>query len=217
VVTGRFAHSSADVIDLAVDGLAAPIGTTSNHRFWSEDRQAFVEAGSLAVGERLRTADGRFVPILGAVARSQSARVFNLEVDGEHVYHVSEAGVLVHNKYARFRRWRLGEPIDKPMSNGSRPSWKTVQSRYWKNRAAASRQSNEFSRSNLRRMRRGSAPQDYNPRTGRWESRELHHVNPQRYAGEHSPLNLRELTPDWHAEVDPFRYIPGIHPIRGTQ
>ena len=32
-----------------------PIGTTSNHPFWSADRQEFVQAGSLEIGERLQT------------------------------------------------------------------------------------------------------------------------------------------------------------------
>jgi hypothetical protein len=66
------------------------------------------------------------------------------------------------------------------MPDGSSPSWGTVQSRYWKNRYEASRNSGEFTQANLDRMRRGTAPQDYNPRTGNWESRELHHVDPQR-------------------------------------
>ena len=58
---------------------------------------------------------------------------------------------------------------------------------------------------------------DYNPRTGQWERRELHHVDPQRHTVDNSPLNLRELTPDWHGEVDPFRRIPGITPNRGIR
>ena len=45
LVTGKFEHSSADVIDLFVDGVSEPIGTTSNHPFWSEDRRDFVQAG----------------------------------------------------------------------------------------------------------------------------------------------------------------------------
>jgi hypothetical protein len=35
-----------------------PIGTTSNHPFWSVDRQEFVHAGSLEIGERLQTLSG---------------------------------------------------------------------------------------------------------------------------------------------------------------
>jgi len=39
----------------------------------------------------------------------------------------------------------------------------------------------------------------------------------QRATVDNSPLNLRELTPDWHAEVDPFRRVPGITPNRGIR
>ena len=58
VVTGTFRHQSAAVVDVHVSGLAAPIGTTANHPFWSEDRQTFVRADALLPGERLRTLTG---------------------------------------------------------------------------------------------------------------------------------------------------------------
>ncbi len=116
-----------------------------------------------------------------------------------------------------FKRWQRGEAIDKPLPDGTAPSWETVQSRYWKNRYQAAKNSGEFSPSQLAEMRRGNAPMDYNPRTGNWESRELHHVDPQRHTTDNSPLNLRELTPDWHGEVDPFRRVPGITVKRGIR
>lgn len=98
------------------------------------------------------------------------------------------------------------------MPDGSTPSWDTVRSRYWKNR---SKSTGEFDADNLDLMRGGNAPLDYNPRTGNFESRELHHVIPQRAGGPSDPLNLRELTPDWHGEVDPYRHtVPTIRGIR---
>lgn len=56
------------------------------------------------------------------------------------------------------------------------------------------------------RMQKGNAPKDYNPRTKKMESRELHHVVAQQHGGGHTPLNLREMTPDQHGAVDPFRH-----------
>ncbi|MEJ7593128.1 MAG: polymorphic toxin-type HINT domain-containing protein [Planctomycetaceae bacterium] len=97
LVTGKFEHSSADVIDLHIAGLNEPIGTTSNHPFWSEDRQEFVQAGTLTVGEHLRLENGDTTTVFAMQRRAGSVPVFNLEVDGEHVYYVSDAGVLVHN------------------------------------------------------------------------------------------------------------------------
>ncbi|MBL8814374.1 MAG: glycohydrolase toxin TNT-related protein [Planctomycetaceae bacterium] len=97
LVTGKFEHSSAEVIDLHVAGVSEPIGTTSNHPFWSEDRSDFVQAGRLRLGERLRLRDNSTPAVTASVPRSQSVPVFNLEVDGEHVYYVAASGVLVHN------------------------------------------------------------------------------------------------------------------------
>lgn len=64
-ITGRFIHqSSSTLLNLQVDGApedapeAAPIGVTANHPFWSVDREAFVPAGELHVGEHLQTLHG---------------------------------------------------------------------------------------------------------------------------------------------------------------
>lgn len=116
----------------------------------------------------------------------------------------SKAAENVANGSVRFRRWARGDAIDKPMPDGTPPSWDVVRSRYWKNRSEAAAPG-EFSQANLERMRRGSAPQDYNPKTRQWESRELHHVDPQRNGGSNGPFNLRELTPNQHRVLDPYR------------
>ncbi len=109
----------------------------------------------------------------------------------------------------KFKRWKIGDAIDKPMSNGANPSWNTVRSRYWKSRAHGSQGTGEFSASNLARMEKGKAPLDYNPRKGTYEPRELHHHNPQRNGGPgvNNPVNLREVTPDQHVALDPYRYV----------
>jgi hypothetical protein len=99
-VTGTFAHSAADVLDLEIEGLDTPLGCTANHPFWSEDRQDFVAAGSLTIGEHLRTESGTLRQVTRITPRrGPPVAVFNLEVDAEHVYYVSTAGVLVHNTY----------------------------------------------------------------------------------------------------------------------
>jgi hypothetical protein len=98
VVTGRFLHHSAsNMLDLRVEGEREPIGVTANHPFWSEDRQAFVPAGELQPGERLRAESG--VSRVASLTRCPDEAVCNLEVNGQHVYQVSSLGVLVHNSY----------------------------------------------------------------------------------------------------------------------
>lgn len=99
IVTGTFKHSSGNVVDLHIAGVSEPIGTTSNHPFWSEDRQEFVPAEELQVGETLRSAAGKLVYLVSSSARQSEHEVFNLEVECEHVYFVSPLGVLVHNTY----------------------------------------------------------------------------------------------------------------------
>src|SRR5690606_15642954 len=50
-------------------------------------RRAFVRADELTLGERL----GALVP------RPLPAPVYNIEVHADHVYHIADLGVLVHN------------------------------------------------------------------------------------------------------------------------
>ncbi len=103
VVTATFKHAAGDVIDLIVGSLGntanklETIGTTSNHPFWSADRSEFVQAIDLRVGERLRTFAGESKRVVSKLPRPGPETVFNLEVFGEHVYHVGLDGILVHN------------------------------------------------------------------------------------------------------------------------
>jgi hypothetical protein len=103
LVTGTFAHAATNVVDVTIAGLTTPIGCTANHPFWSHDRQTFVAAGELKAGEQLRTADGGLTSVVSVAPRSGAERVYNLEVDGEHVYYVSADGVLVHNSCSKLR------------------------------------------------------------------------------------------------------------------
>uniref|UniRef100_UPI001B7FE239 hypothetical protein n=1 Tax=Pseudoduganella violaceinigra TaxID=246602 RepID=UPI001B7FE239 len=115
--------------------------------------------------------------------------------------------VIAKERPAAFKRWKPGDAIDKPLRDGAEPDWDTVRSRYWKNRykEVTDKETLEFSEINMKRMRQGNAPQDYNIYTGKWESRELHHVDPQRNNGSNGPRNLREVTPDQHRKIDPYR------------
>ncbi len=100
LVTGTFEHSSGDVLNLFITGAATPIGCTAGHFFWSEDRKDFVQAADLRQGERLRLADGRLTHLEHSETIVEQLPVYNLEVDGEHVYFVGELAVLVHNTSA---------------------------------------------------------------------------------------------------------------------
>ena len=98
VITATFHHSAANVIDLQVASEKEPIGTTSNHPFWSEDRLTWVQAGELKPEERLRLVDGTLTQVTRIIPHTgPPVAVYNLTVEGTHTYHVGTSGVLVHN------------------------------------------------------------------------------------------------------------------------
>ena len=99
-VTATFHHQSSSVIDIQIEGLDEPIGTTANHPFWSETKQEFVRANELELGEHVRTHTDDEIGIakvLGTSPRGSPEPVFNLEVHVSHVYCVAKTRVLVHN------------------------------------------------------------------------------------------------------------------------
>ena len=97
VVISTFRNTSNNVLNLYVEGETEPIGVTAGHPIWSEDRQAFIHSDQLQPGERLRSALGKTVRITSIEIRAGPEPVYNLEVAGEHVYSVTDSGLLVHN------------------------------------------------------------------------------------------------------------------------
>jgi hypothetical protein len=96
IVTATFQHEpDGELLTLTIGD--DDIGCTANHPFWSEDRQEFVEAGQLRQGERVRTRLEQVASVVSIKPRPPTAWVYNLEVQGEHVYEVGPGGVLVHN------------------------------------------------------------------------------------------------------------------------
>ncbi|MEZ6033743.1 MAG: polymorphic toxin-type HINT domain-containing protein [Planctomycetaceae bacterium] len=113
MVTGTFRHFAANVVDLQVGSESESFGVTDNHPFWSVDREQFVEAGLLRIGEQLQCADGTITQVTRITPRrGPPVEVYNFEVDAEHVYHVGTTGVLVHNACA--------PPIMRAAQHGSR-------------------------------------------------------------------------------------------------
>ena len=102
------------------------------------------------------------------------------------------------------KKWKVGDSITKKTKNG-KPSWSTVRARYWKNEAA--KNGHKYSSRNLERMRKGKAPQRFNNKTGKYESRELHHKIPRRCGGSNSKRNLKQVWPEEHASIDRYRHV----------
>jgi hypothetical protein len=96
LVTGTFKHTSGEIYDLRLQGESEPIGVTATHPFWSVDREAWVSAIDLEIGETLKTLAGTTV-VQSRSKREEPETVYNIEVEGDHCYRVGESGVLVHN------------------------------------------------------------------------------------------------------------------------
>ena len=80
------------------------------------------------------------------------------------------------------------------------PGWSSVRQRFWKNEALFNK--GAYKESNLLRMRRGLAPQQYNIKTGLMESKELHHhMVPQRNGG---LFDFIKVWPKEHKKIDIF-------------
>ena len=116
VVTGRFRHVSDDVLSVRLSDQSAVLGVTAQHPVYSLDRGDFVAAGELSAGERLATLAGP-TAVLGIQPQHTAGQhtpqtVYNLEVQGQHVFRVTSNGLLVHNSYGNAPRGNQGAPIE---------------------------------------------------------------------------------------------------------
>lgn len=96
IVTGKFTHLSDKVYDLYFEGNQDPLGVTESHPIWSNDRNGWIRAGDLNIGETVQTKDKQTV-LLKKIKRDGKHKVYNLEVHKSHTFYVSELTILVHN------------------------------------------------------------------------------------------------------------------------
>ena len=98
IVTGKIVRHNAIVLDLYFsDAITTPLGVTPTHPFWSLDRNGWVEAAKLKIDEQVKTRDNSIVTLTGRRKRPERQTVYNLEVQHDHTYYVSNLEILVHN------------------------------------------------------------------------------------------------------------------------
>jgi hypothetical protein len=97
VITGTFRHVARNLVDVYVEGENDPIRCTERHPFWSLTRQTWVAASQLQTGERLLNRLGQSTQVVSVNFATEAEPVFNIEVQGRHVYRVTKLGLLVHN------------------------------------------------------------------------------------------------------------------------
>jgi hypothetical protein len=102
VITGRFIHEvdQGEVIELRFVNQPEPTRVTRNHPYWSVDRQQFVPAAELREGEQVESLTGP-THVASITPSDYSGPVYNLEINGEHVFRVGTKGLLAHNSCSR--------------------------------------------------------------------------------------------------------------------
>lgn len=87
-------HVDTRMMTLVVAGKT--IRVTTEHPFHTP-KDGWVSSGDLAPGDRVTLIDGGTAEITSITYDSKPTRVYNFEVEGDHNYAVTAAGVLVHN------------------------------------------------------------------------------------------------------------------------
>jgi len=101
VVLTTVNHLNNDVWELTAvnaEGRREQLQPTGFHKFYSETRRDWVSTKDIHDNEVIR---GRAGPLTIVDSRQipGTERVYNLTVEGEHVYYVSELGLLAHNNH----------------------------------------------------------------------------------------------------------------------
>jgi hypothetical protein len=96
VVLMTVTHMDQGVMEIEFAGLKKALEPTASHPLFSEDRNDWVPAGQLRVGERIRTKTGT-ARIEAIRWKKGEHRVYNIEVEADHAYFVSEIELLSHN------------------------------------------------------------------------------------------------------------------------
>ncbi len=96
VVTGRFATRKSTALVRVTFEDGTQLSGTSNHPVWCIDESGWKPLGKLRPGQFVRTREG-CVAVAQVELISATPPVYNIEVDGEHVYEVTLLGILVHN------------------------------------------------------------------------------------------------------------------------
>ena len=96
LVVSRFKTiANKEVVRVTLENGEEIVGTPG-HRTWCVNRKEFIGLAEFEYGELVETLDGN-VPVVYVENGIETENVFNIEVAGQHVYRVSQLGLLVHN------------------------------------------------------------------------------------------------------------------------
>ncbi|MGX9889028.1 polymorphic toxin-type HINT domain-containing protein [Streptomyces sp. NPDC002276] len=109
-------------ITIRAGGKSSKIVATVTHPFWAESQGAWIDAGHLKPGMRLRTASGPAVTIFSVKIWHHQHLTHDLTVSVTHTYYVLAGAtpVLVHNCGSEARAAAQSAPADATMSAAAR-------------------------------------------------------------------------------------------------
>ncbi|MFI9455912.1 polymorphic toxin-type HINT domain-containing protein [Amycolatopsis sp. NPDC052450] len=86
-------------VGVASEAGRGSVVATDEHPFWVASEKRWSNALDLKAGHRLETGDHRDATVTGTRSWSETRRVYNLTVDGDHTYYVlaGQTPVLTHN------------------------------------------------------------------------------------------------------------------------
>ncbi|WP_284166147.1 polymorphic toxin-type HINT domain-containing protein, partial [Frigidibacter sp. SD6-1] len=95
-------RQATDVVWLGLEasGQSSRLGVTAEHPLYVEGR-GWVQAGELAVGDRIVNADGGVITVVSRELDDRPMIVHNLEIAGAHTYFAGELEAWGHNKKGR--------------------------------------------------------------------------------------------------------------------
>ena len=96
VVLSTMRYEGATVSALTFDAEKEPIVVTGSHPFYSLDRDTWISAGELQIGETVQTQYGK-TALLARESLPGEHTVYNIEVEEVHEYLVGHARLRVHN------------------------------------------------------------------------------------------------------------------------
>ncbi|MGA7613552.1 MAG: RHS repeat-associated core domain-containing protein [Thermoanaerobaculia bacterium] len=95
VVLATYAHQD-EILSIRFAGMDEAMWSSPWHRLFSIDRHDWITARDLTVGERVRTKTGE-ATIAWIGREFGAARVFDIEVEGDHAYFLTSQWLLSHN------------------------------------------------------------------------------------------------------------------------
>jgi len=118
VVTARFVTRFVDELVTVTFEDGSQLTGTDIHPIWNPERVNWIELGELTIGDFVLADGGRLLTVSEVKSRVHRKPVYNIVVNGEHVYQAGEAGILVHNgdNYsAMLEAWDV--PVPKALKN----------------------------------------------------------------------------------------------------